>query len=155
LIQELSKRKDHKVDTSWIDDHLDDEVKELKKRPQFNEEQFRTERRALLECALKRSIYVISGKAGSGKTHALRKVVEQITSAGEEVTVLAPTGKAALRARQEAKFEDAQTIDRFLFKSRLGMCLQDMEALLNPPRAKTETVQNIIIDESSMVDLQK
>jgi ATP-dependent exoDNAse (exonuclease V) alpha subunit len=155
LILELSKRKDHKVNTSWIDLHLDEEVKELKKRPKFDEKQFRKERRDLLEGALKRSIYVISGKAGSGKTHALRKVVEKIESAGENVTVLAPTGKAALRARQEAKFEDAQTIDRFLFKSRLGVCLQDLEAILNPPRATAEPVQNIIVDESSMLDLQK
>jgi exodeoxyribonuclease V alpha subunit len=138
LIRELSKREDHKVDTSWIDTHLDEEVKELRKRPNFNEGQFRKERRALLEGALMRSVYVISGKAGSGKTHALQKVVERIESAGETVTVLAPTGKAALRARQEAKFEDAQTIDRFLFKCRLGICLQDLEAILNPPRAKTD-----------------
>ena len=70
--------------------------------------------------------------------------------------MLVPTGKAALRVQQEACFPDAQTIDRFLYTVGLGDCLQDMETLLDPPSANVkEKVQNIIIDESSMVDLQR
>lgn len=156
LVERLLKMADHKVDLSWIDSHLDDEAEALKARPNFDEKRFRFERRALLEGALKRSLFLVSGKAGSGKTHALRKLIEQIQAAGENVVVLVPTGKAALRVQQEACFKEAQTIDRYLYTVGLGDCLQDMELLLDPPSSKSqEKIQNIIIDESSMVDLQR
>jgi ATP-dependent exoDNAse (exonuclease V) alpha subunit len=155
LVRDLLKRSDHSVDLSWIAAHLKAEVKELKGRPNFDEQQFLKERRALIEGVMRRSLFVVSGKAGSGKTHALRKVIEQLEGAGENVLLLAPTGKAALRARQEAEFTNAQTVDRCLFKARLGACLQELEVILAPPAAEAEPVENLIIDESSMMDLQR
>jgi ATP-dependent exoDNAse (exonuclease V) alpha subunit len=155
LVTYLSKRRDHKIDLSWIEQHLAVEVQELQDRPNFDQKQFVEERRALIEGALKRSLFVISGKAGSGKTHALRKVIERLEGEGERVLLLAPTGKAALRARQEAQFEDAQTVDRCLYQARLGACLQELECILSPPAAQVEPVENLIVDECSMMDLQR
>ena len=146
----------HKVDVSWIDGYLAGESTELEKKIKtgFQEKQFTAERRQLLEGSLKKSIYVITGKPGSGKTQALRKVISFLQAMGEKVTLLAPTGKATLRLKEETGFQDAQTIDLFLYRSGCGKYLENLERITEvSPKADMEPIENLIVDECSMVDL--
>lgn len=151
----VSRTKDHKIDLSWMDDYLAGESTELEKKLKgFPEKQFSAERRQLLEGSLKKSFYVITGKPGSGKTQALSKVISFLHEMGEKVTLLAPTGKATLRLKEETGFKEAQTIHMFLYRNGFGRCLENPWRLseLNPS-LEMEPIENLIIDECSMVDL--
>jgi ATP-dependent exoDNAse (exonuclease V) alpha subunit len=90
-------------------------------------------------------IVVISGYAGTGKTTLLRTLAED-----EDLTVLAPTGKAAVRASEVAPSVDAQTIHRWLYDveedPQTGKLRSRVRADVMTPRNKT-----VFIDEASMV----
>jgi hypothetical protein len=152
----VGRKGNHKVDLSWIEGYLSGESTELEKKLKgFPEKQFSAERRLLLEGSLSKSFYVITGKPGSGKTQALRRVINAILEEGEKVTLLAPTGKATLRLKEETGFKEAQTIDMFLYRNGYGRYLEDLERVPTIVRSpKMEPIENLIIDECSMVDLQ-
>jgi len=153
----ISRKRDHKVNIDWVDSHLAEQAQELKKEIQdFADEQFVAERKKLLHGAFLKSFYVITGKPGSGKTRALEPIIGRLLEADEGVTVLAPTGKATLRVKRLTHFEDAQTIDMFIYKAGLSYCLDDFENILTMQRPiDTPVIENLIIDETSMVDLQR
>ena len=156
VVSLVGRKADHKVDVSWIDGYLTGESAELEKKIKtgFPEKQFREERRQLLEGSLKKSLYVITGKPGSGKTQALRKVIDFLQAMDEKVTLLAPTGKATLRLKEETGFKEAQTIDLFLYRNQYGEYLENLEKLPQVTQnQKMEPIENLIIDECSMVDL--
>lgn len=68
--------------------------------------------------------------------------------------MLAPTGKAALRARMETDFENVQTIDRWIYTNGLGEFVEDLSALSQMPASPDrEVIENLVIDEMSMVNL--
>jgi len=158
VIDSLLQRGDHKADKSWIAKYLAAESANLKKKaPQgFDEEKFTDERRQLLHGALSSSLFVVTGEPGSGKTFAIRAIAERLLAARESVLVLAPTGKAALRLKRDGGFAEAQTIDRYL--ARLGVLgvtddLRQLNDMRRPEAA--EIIHNLIVDESSMIDLSK
>lgn len=126
--------------------------------PEFDKELFVNERRALLSTVLKKHFYIISGRPGSGKTKAIGKIVKELVDKGEDVILLTPTGKATLRLKQEVKdFNmEPQTIDRFVYSTDFRKCLESFEnlILLNGDEERLN-IRNLIIDECSMVDLQR
>ncbi len=106
------------------------------------------------EC--KNENFLLLGKPGSGKTLALGKVIETLITSRESVTLLAPTGKASLRAGDATNYKQAQTIDKFIYDEQFGDCLDDLRRLEGRAKSKDKPdVQNLIIDEGSMVDLRK
>lgn len=152
----LLDRKDHNVVFPGIKRIVEKEAKELKDKIKgFDSIQFAKERMKLLSKVLRRHFYVISGKPGSGKTYVLRPIVERLHRLGEGVLLLAPTGKASLRLKQLTGDKDAQTIDMFLYKNGYGKYLENYENLLLDPPKRRFLLSNLIIDESSMVDLQR
>jgi hypothetical protein len=156
VVVKLLGRDEHGVEFYNIDKIVQKEAKELKERiKDFDSVQFVKERTKLLSKVLKKSFYVISGKPGSGKTYVLRPIVERLHTLGEGVLLLAPTGKASLRLKQLTGDKDAQTIDLFLYKNGYGGYLENYEDILLDPPKKKFLLANLIIDESSMVDLQK
>jgi exodeoxyribonuclease V alpha subunit len=66
-----------------------------------------------LDMAFKQRICLITGAAGTGKTHLLRKCVDGFAAQGLQVELAAPTGKAAKRLEQMTG-RRAQTIHRLL-----------------------------------------
>lgn len=156
IAKELLDRKDYKLDLSWIDGYLVEESKELQKNQLFDVNQFISERKKLLEGLLSKAFFINTGKPGSGKTRALKIVINKLRQMGESVTVLSLTGKAVLRIKEETEFEDSQTIDMFIIKSGFSDCLDNLESLqMMKWKPNNSIVENLIIDESSMIDLQR
>ncbi|WP_371763805.1 ATP-dependent RecD-like DNA helicase [Massilia sp.] len=149
---------EHKMDLSWLDSLLHGETEVLKAElSSFDADAFLAERSRLMKGALERSIFCITGRPGSGKTQALRAVLDQLEAAGEEAVVLAPTGKAALRLNEgggAARRWKAETIDHWIYRSGLASYASGGASLKQMARSeKFEPVQNVIIDEMSMVGL--
>jgi hypothetical protein len=100
-----------------------------------------------------RPLAVLAGGAGTGKTtviNSLIKAVEKAHGAGTSFKLLAPTGKAADRIRSKTG-KDAVTIHSFLAK--LGWLNPNMTFKRSGGK-KEEQAQTIIVDESSMLDLE-
>ncbi|HMK23674.1 MAG TPA: AAA family ATPase, partial [Terriglobales bacterium] len=113
----------------------------------FDTQQFIEERQKLYKNLPRKHFFVISGSPGSGKSYELLKVVDRLAKNGETSLVLTLTGKATLRLKNnEEGFKriDAKTIDKFLVEN----------AALRRSGG-TLVVPNLIIDEMSMVDLDK
>ena len=149
---------DLKINLTWLDGYLDEEAGKLAKGiTGFDSEVFKSERRRLMESALQRPFYCVTGRPGSGKTQALNALLNHLEQAGETATVLAPTGKAALRLSGEfgagASWR-AETIDRWVYRSGLGNFLNGGLSLTTMSRSdRYQATNNIVIDEMSMVDL--
>jgi DNA replication protein DnaC len=153
----LIEREDHKAEISNIDDFVKTQAEKLKEDLKcFNNEVFIQERTKVLKNILKKSFYVLSGKPGTGKTKVIEKILEELNRIKELAVVLAPTGKASLRLKRDCGAKNAQTIDRFIYSSENGYreVLENFAEILKGGR-ETERIQNLIIDESSMIDLQK
>jgi exodeoxyribonuclease V alpha subunit len=157
-VDELLKRPDDPVEITSVESFVNTQIRELKEKGVkcFDEKQFFEERTNVLRNILKKSFYVLSGKPGTGKTKILEKIIQELEARKQEVVVLAPTGKASLRLKTESKAKDAQTIDRFIYSDKHGYreILEDFSAILKKGRTQP-CIKNLIIDESSMVDLQK
>ena len=149
---------DRAVDLNWISLHLDAEAAVLAQKVEnFDAASFQAERHQLMEGVLRRRFYCVTGRPGSGKTQALRALLDHLQSIGETATVLAPTGKAALRLNEDSNSGaawKAETIDHWIFRSGLHPYLDGSALLKDMQRSeKYEATDNIIIDEMSMVDL--
>jgi len=157
-VTELLNRPDHDVHIKDIDGFVNAQVEALKQKglKVFNEEQFRKERTKVLGTLPAKWFYIISGKPGTGKTKVLEKIIVELAAGHEKITVLAPTGKASLRLRLESGAQNAQTIDRFVYsdENNYREMLDDFRSILTEIPEKP-IIGNLIIDESSMVDLQK
>ena len=158
FVNERVSLGDLKVDLGWLDEYLNGQAAEIAKDiAGFDAVDFRAERRRLMEDALRRRFYCVTGRPGSGKTQALHALIDRLNAAGETALVLAPTGKAALRLNGEAPSEaqwKAETIDRWLHRSGLGSYLYGLHSLAKMSRRdRYEATDNIVIDEMSMVDL--
>lgn len=95
-------------------------------------------------CAIANAVCVISGGAGTGKTHTLKRIVETFEAYNLEVTLCAPTGKAAKRI-EELVGRSASTIHRLLG--------YDGKTWQYGPECKLDA-DVVVIDETSMVDVE-
>lgn len=122
--------------------------------------QFINERRILFNSIFRKSFFLLTGKPGTGKTFEVSKVVEHLARMGEHVEILAPTGKAVLRLTENIhsitgleRFS-AKTIDRFLYEHFPEVMNNYWHLEENHIKNKF-TVENLILDECSMLDLEK
>lgn len=96
---------------------------------------------------------VLAGGAGTGKTTVIKSLIKAIKKAhgsGTSFKLLAPTGKATDRIRSKTG-KDAVTIHSFLAK--LGWLNPNMTFKRSGGK-REEQAQTIIVDESSMLDLE-
>lgn len=103
-----------------------------------------TQRRAI-ELALTSRAIVITGGPGVGKTTLVRALVEMFDAAGLDVSLAAPTGRAAKRLA-ESTSRHASTIHRLL-----EMSPQSNEFQRNEETPLEADV--VIVDEASMIDV--
>ena len=150
---------DLEVTLDWIDDYLDKEASQIAaKVSDFDGATFKEERRRLMAGAMRRRFYCVTGRPGSGKTQALHALLNRLENLGETATVLAATGKAALRIAGEAGSGatwKAETIDRWIYRSGLGDFINGSESPSKLGRSdRYDPTDNLVIDETSMVDLR-
>src|SRR5690606_39366661 len=119
------------------------------------------ERIKLYKNVFKKSFFLLTGKPGAGKTYETSMVINQLDSLNEQVVILGPTGKSALRLTENIKQNtgnnklEAITIDKFIFEKGFGWAYQDHERLEQLPENEKLVIDNLVIDESSMIDLLK
>ena len=119
----------------------------------YQEITYNEEQKKAIKNAFKGHFMIITGGPGTGKTTIIRSIVrlyekmykKSHDQLKEEITLLAPTGKAAKRMTEAVNFK-AQTIHRFLKwdKEKNTFGVNEYE------KANTKLV---IIDEASMVDV--
>lgn len=100
------------------------------------------EQRQAVEMALLRSVSILTGGPGTGKTSTLKVILEALRRVRAKVILGAPTGKAAKRMRETTGM-DAATVARLI-----GMGRGDTS---EPVEINCDT---LIIDEASMVDVR-
>ncbi|MGF3573643.1 MAG: ATP-dependent DNA helicase [Candidatus Bathyarchaeia archaeon] len=115
-------KKTYSVDTKIIEDLISKELESFKDKLQFLDI---NERRNLYTNSLKKGLFVISGKAGSGKTQAIINLIAKFVEAKKSIFVFTPTGKANLVVRNRLKKLNlhkasntrVSTIHRFLYRA--------------------------------------
>jgi exodeoxyribonuclease V alpha subunit len=103
---------------------------------------------AVVELVRTRSLVLLTGLPGAGKTHTQRVLVDAARRAGVRVLLCAPTGKAARRMR-DLTGHDAMTIHR-----ALGYSPQDDRFLRDEDDPLSSDVELVIVDEASMLSLE-
>tara|TARA_R110000764_G_scaffold238954_2_gene337082 strand:- start:25564 stop:29550 length:3987 start_codon:yes stop_codon:yes gene_type:complete len=115
---------------------------------EFNPDLFKEEREELFTNLFKEKLFVVAGSAGSGKSYEVLKIIQHLEEKeNQKYLLLAPTGKAALRLSSDEDFKniEAFTIDKFINDVQNRKIKQQ----------EIRTINNVIIDETSMVDLLK
>ena len=101
--------------------------------------------------AMTHSVFIITGAPGTGKTHLLRRIIEQFTAWNKLIALAAPTGKAAKRMSEMIDMP-AMTIHRLLgpepriFKGEIYFGFT--RGIGSPIPADL-----VVVDEFSMVDI--
>ena len=141
-------KKVYMVDTKIIEDIISKELESFKDKLRFLDI---NERRSMYTNSLKNGVFVISGKAGSGKTQAVINLITKFMETKKlPIFVFTPTGKANLVIRNRLKKLNlhkmsnirVSTIHRFLYRalsdyymgfttrrieiSRLGHMIEDL-----------------------------
>lgn len=115
------------------------------------------DQRRAVELAAEHNVLVITGGPGVGKTFTVKAILQMFESNGLSVFCCAPTGKAAMRMREQTG-RSASTVHRMLGWTPDGWTFNAAE----PVQYDTEGNQVggplpcdvVIVDETSMVDVQ-
>ncbi len=111
---------------------------------------FAPQQRQAIISAMNNGVLVITGGPGTGKTTIINAIIKLCEAEGYEVSLAAPTGRAAKRM-EEATGHTAQTIHRLLGISFVNEDSRQQHFEKNEDDPLETDV--IIIDESSMVDI--
>ncbi|KSV16608.1 exonuclease [Dehalococcoides mccartyi] len=158
VMKQLQQLKDIALRVEINEQHfynlLKDSNSELcKKAPQEYDEALKGQAKVCQQIFTK-PLCIISGAAGTGKTTILRAIIKSIEKAhgeGTNIVILAPTGKASERVKEKTQ-RMASTIHSFLANPDRGW-LNDNFTLKRTGGKEDNTITNLIVDESSMIDL--
>jgi exodeoxyribonuclease V alpha subunit len=103
---------------------------------------------SVVELVRTRTLVLLTGLPGAGKTHTQRVVVEVAWQAGARVLLCAPTGKAARRMR-DLTGHDAMTVHR-----ALGYSPKENRFLRSEDDPLSNDFELVIVDEASMLSLE-
>ncbi len=104
--------------------------------------------RAAVRESVKNGLLVITGGPGTGKTTTINTIIQYFISEGLDISLAAPTGRAAKRMSEATGYE-ARTIHRML---ELSGGMEEHAGFERNEQNPLET-DVIIIDEMSMVDI--
>jgi exodeoxyribonuclease V alpha subunit len=121
---------------------------ELFEEPDRPAVQVSDEQWAVVELVRTRSLVLLTGLPGAGKTHTQRAIVEIAKRARMRILLCAPTGKAARRMR-DLTGHDAMTIHRALKYSPFEGGFQR-----NEDDPLSDDYDLVIVDEASMLSLE-
>jgi len=149
IIKELLSSNDNHDGLLDVDEYISNSIKalNLEFQGEFDAELFTTERTKLYSNVFRKKFFVLTGNAGSGKSSELLNVVTTLKNNGESYLIVTPTGKAAQRLQSDSKYIgiEAITIDKLFTDLDIGKISTDV----------IEGINNVIVDEMSMVDLIK
>lgn len=133
-----------------LDNYISSSVSKLQSKigNAFEADLFTDERKELFTNIFKERLFVVAGSAGSGKSYEVLKIIQHLEQEeNQKYLLLTPTGKAALRLSSDKDFTNvtAFTIDKFINDVKNRKIKQQ----------EIRTFKNVIVDESSMVDLLK
>ena len=130
---------------TYVDNSIQDRKKKLGEA--FNRQDFQTDRLQLYDHLYSERLFILAGGPGSGKSHELLNILQDLKIQGERYLLLTPTGKAALRLKTDPTFKnvEASTIEKWLKEIESGRFA----------REKISKINNLVIDEMSMVSLLK
>ena len=106
------------------------------------------EQEEAIRLAFEEKVLIITGGPGTGKTTIIQHIVEAYKNEGLDITLAAPTGRAAKRMEESCNHK-AQTIHRLLGYRPLGDDQMFFERDFYDPLV----TDCIIIDEASMIDI--
>ena len=149
FIMNLIGREDYNLTAKSLSDELFNTIDLLRQKigVRFDETLFKNQHEHLYNNIASKSFFVITGFPGAGKSYELLKIIDFLRANGETHVVLSLTGKAVIRLRNNEEGVlaiNAKTIDKFL----------NEEENIRAQAAKS-IIHNLIIDESSMLDLPK
>ena len=111
--------------------------------------EFDSKQRLAVETAVNRGLLILTGGPGTGKTTTVKGIIALLKSRGLEVSLAAPTGRAAKRMT-ELTGHEAKTIHRLLeVEYREG---SDKPTFVHNRKNPLDT-DAVIVDELSMVDI--
>lgn len=154
VLKRLADRPEIRLTQPVTEKHFYEELFE-EQSPLSGEEEYQQAIRGQAQvCAglFRKSLCVISGAAGTGKTSLIKSLIKQIKRTDGEgaiIHLLAPTGKAAERIREKASYP-ASTIHSLLAASGW---LVNNHWFRQSGGSVIKDVNTVIIDEASMVDL--
>ncbi len=99
--------------------------------------------------ALSRSILILTGGPGTGKTTTLNAIIQLLEQEGMKLAIAAPTGRAAMRV-SEVTGHEAKTIHRLL---EVDFSDESRSRFLHNEQNPLN-VDAVVIDEMSMVDVE-
>ena len=90
-----------------------------------------------------KSVFILRGYAGTGKTTLIKEITEKATQLGKQVTLMAPTGRAA-KVLKEKTGNQATTIHRgiYSFTAMKSVRYDELGTLLTPPHTIHDTVKS-------------
>ena len=144
---ELISHQKNSIVYNELNIYLEKSIEILSENSSFQKDDFIAERTQLYQDIFAERLFVLAGGPGSGKSHELLNIIREFKDQGESYILLTPTGKAALRLKSDEIFKDveASTIDKWLSEVEHGRFTKE----------KLNRINNLIIDETSMVDLLK
>ncbi len=110
------------------------------------------EKEEAIQKLLENKFTFVSGVAGAGKSTVIKIFTEVLKNLGEDYKILTPTGKASERLREwnnRNESENIKTIHYFLKSSDF----MDNELFIFKEDGEVQEIENLIIDEISMVPL--
>jgi exodeoxyribonuclease V alpha subunit len=125
-------------------------LKEEKEREEWEKRLDLNERRRLYESALSYGAFFISGRAGSGKTSAITRLIKKFMDDGHRpIYVFTPTGKANLVIRKRLKESGVRIDDKYLVVSTIHRFLytklfEYAKAMSSKTREQISKIVNLV-----------
>ena len=108
------------------------------------------QKRSVLE-SIKNGVFILSGGPGTGKTTTINAIIRYFLSQGMDISLAAPTGRAAKRMTEATGYE-SRTIHRLLELSGTAS-LEGKAARFERNEENPLEADVVIVDEMSMVDI--
>lgn len=108
------------------------------------------QKQSVLE-SIRNGVFILSGGPGTGKTTTINAIIRYFLSQGMDISLAAPTGRAAKRMTEATGYE-SRTIHRLLELSGAA-ALEGKAARFERNEENPLEADVIIVDEMSMVDI--